>query len=108
MAQADKLKVGVGLICDGSNQVERYLKLSRGEGSPVEALKVVNDEANKTACGVASIAFVVGEEVGTVKLKDGVMHIMQIMVVATQTQRGWQQVPPTVQYTAVFEKFEEV
>lgn len=107
-AQDTKLRVGIGVVCDGSNQVERYLSLYRGEGSPTEALQVVNAEAHKTACGMASIAFVLGEQVGTVKQKDGLMRILQIIVVATRTHGGWQQIPPTVQYTAVFEKFEDV
>ena len=104
----DGLKVGIGIVCDGSNQVERYLSLYRGEGSPMAALQAVNAEAHKTACGMAKIAFVFGEQVGIVRQKDGQMRIVQIIVVATQVHGGWRQIPPTVQYTAVFEKFEEV
>ena len=114
MAKDDdaKLQVGFGVVCDTSAQMERYLTLYRGDISPETALRIVNSEANNAVagspvCGMASIAFAPGGEVGTVNVSGGMMHIMQITVVAMKTHRGWFKVPPTIQYTAMFEELTE-
>jgi hypothetical protein len=107
--QRDKsVEIGVGLICNSEAQVQRYLALHSPDRSPDLAIQVVNTEAHDpTACSLASIAFVRGNESGAVQVTGGVMKIMRITVVAAQTPLGWQPVTGLVQFTAIFEKLDE-
>ena len=72
------------------------------------AIQLVNSEAqDPNACAVSAIAFIRGDAGASVPVTGGMMKITQIVVVAAQTQFGWQRVPGFVQYTAIFEKLEE-
>jgi hypothetical protein len=106
--QNRSVEVGVGLICNSEAQVERYLALHLKDESPTVAIRTVNAEVqDPNACALAAIAFVRGEQGKSVVAQGGLMKIMQVMILATQTPAGWQRVPPIVQYTAIFEKLEE-
>jgi hypothetical protein len=101
----DNVKYGFGIICDSAPQVERYLRLSNGDASLQDAVHIVNTESkNPKACGLAAIAFVADEQIGTVNIPNGVAHVMRIKVVGTATNKGWEPVPVTIQYTALMEK----
>src|SRR6266702_4170543 len=54
--------IGRGLLCDTSQQAERFVTL-RNDGKEVEvALQNVNEEAHKSnACGIALVVFTGGE-----------------------------------------------
>jgi hypothetical protein len=105
----DNVHVGVGIICDSSAQVERYLALKNDNASVEDAIKTVNTEANQSsACGMAMVAFMTGDPIAKVSVQDGTMHVTKITVLAIATEHGWQQVPGTVQYTAFLEKLQSV
>lgn len=105
VAKDEKVQVGVGVVCDTSEQVEHYLTLSRSNTSPETALQIINSESKGSfACGMAAIAFMPGDQIGTVEVSGGMMRIMQITVVAMETDRGWIPVPRATQYTALFEE----
>lgn len=102
------LELGVGLICNSAEQVERYIALQTAQEPPDAAIRLVNDEAqDPNACAVAAVAFVRGDKGKSVQAPGGMMHITPVMILATQTAAGWQRVPPIVQFTAIFEKLEE-
>ena len=107
--QETEVKFGVGIICDTAQQVERYLViLNNGTASSKNALQAVNTEAkNPNACGMAAIAFLPDKQIGSVNTSNGAIRVMRIEIIATVTEAGWHQVPVTVQYTALVEKFEE-
>lgn len=99
------VEVGIGVICNSSDQIKRYLSLKKGEASIQNAIQLVNLEAkDERACGMAMVAFVTGHEADNVDVTDGTMHVRQITIVAVATDAGWHQIPETVQYTAFFEK----
>jgi hypothetical protein len=102
-------KVGAGIVCDTPQQLQRYLTL-HVEGAPAEsAIETVNSEFhNPVACGILVTAFIENQEVVKVTMRDGVLRLVQIIIVATMGDAGWQRMPATVQYTAVFVKTEEV
>jgi hypothetical protein len=102
------LEVGVGLICNSAQQVERFLSIHVTEKSPQEAIQLVNTEVNDpNACSLAAIAFVRGKESAAVPAPGGVMKVMEITIVAAQTPYGWQRLSGLVQFTAIFEKLDE-
>ena len=112
------IQVGIGVICNSTDQIRRYLavkndadaiKKSADEASIQHAVQVVNHEANdERACGMAMVAFVVGDETANVDVTDGTMHVHEITVVAVAIDGGWRRIQDTVQYTAFFEKLESV
>lgn len=98
-------EVGVGVVCDSAQQVERYLALYIGGSSSQSAVELVNTEShNPMACAMVAVAFVRGGEVNVVSTSSGQMRVMQITIIAARTEIGWQRVPPINQYTAIFEE----
>jgi hypothetical protein len=102
------IEIGVGLICNSEEQVQRYLSLHVKDEEPETAIQTVNTEAkDPNACSMAAIAFVRGKEGATVPAPGGQMKITQITIVAAQTPFGWEPVSDLVQYTAIFETLDE-
>src|SRR5262245_37609054 len=65
------LQVGVGVICNSHQQIERYLSAKK-ETSIQEAIKVVNREVkDNRACGMAMVAFTTGDRTGDIEVSDG-------------------------------------
>lgn len=94
--------IGHGAICDTPEEVSRFITLfKQGDDSQVVA-QAVNAEVGKpTACGIALIAFVVGDEVSKVRGPMGTARIVKITIVAVNLGRGWQPTAPFEQYTAL-------
>jgi hypothetical protein len=100
----EKVEIGQGLICDTSQQVERYVAL-RGNGTETNvALRTVNDEAHVAACSVAQVMFTPGERLGGLTVQGRLLSIMQINVHAFVNGPVWMKIPATVRYTVTAEK----
>lgn len=95
--------VGVGIICNTSDQAERFVSL-RAQGAAVRlALDAVNTEVNDAeACGVAAIAFLRDQTVKTRPMGDRLVQIVRINIVAGFNGSGWQRAAEmTVQYAVI-------
>jgi hypothetical protein len=104
----EDLAFGQGVLCNTAQQIERYLALYRNDTTPETAVQTVNTETRSPgACGFAYVAFIPGDSVGTVNVSGGVMRMMKITVLARKNERGWIQVMPTQQFTALFDEAEE-
>ena len=104
----NSIEVGVGLVCNSEQQVQRYLSLHAQDRAPETTLKLVNTESqDPNACSIAAVAFIRGKEGATVPAPGGQMKITEIRILAAQTPFGWQRVTGLVQYTAIFEKLDE-
>jgi len=94
--------VGIGIICNTSQQTQQFVRLQSSGARPELAMQAVNTNANDTrACGVAAIAFVRDETVDTVKLKDRLVQIVRVNVVAGFNGAGWQRVSNMVQFAVL-------
>jgi len=84
--------VGVSVLCNTPQQAEQFVSL-RGKGAaPEKAMQVVNAAARDGhACGIAAVAYIRDQSVGTVKLRDRLVQIVRINVVAGFTGSGWEQ-----------------
>ena len=103
-AQAQEYEHGTALLCDSQKQVERYVALFKGEEkSTIEAVNT--EEKDPNACGLASVAFVRGPELGTARNKDSAFQVVRILVIGVDTPQGVRPVPPTPYFT-VFEVVE--
>jgi hypothetical protein len=105
-----KLQLGVGVICNSPEQIERYLVLIQGDdSSSTQALHTVNHEAeNPIACGVATIAFVPDILIRTHTISNHIVKVMRVKIVGIPTENGWRQIEELFQFTAFVEKAEEV
>ncbi len=101
-----KTGVGQGIICDTSDQANRFLAL-RNNGSSIDgAVQLVNSEASdERACGAAVVAFKLEEELQQANLQhmDGKpVSVVKITVVAfSQDGENWSPILPKVQYTVL-------
>ncbi len=98
-ATADGPVVGVGVICNTSDQAEQFVSLRQQGQDVTPAVARVNQTAQQAkACGVAAIAFVPDKTVGTKTLGGRLVKIVRVNVVAGYNGSAWQQVANTVQY----------
>ena len=105
---AADLSVGVGVICDTAEQMKLYFAHYRGDTSAEAAADMVNTETKSPGgCGMASVAFLPGDFVENVAVTGGVMRMLKIVVFAMKTEKGWEMIAPTQQYTALFVKLDE-
>ena len=103
-ARAQEYEHGTALLCDSQKQVERYVALFKGEEQP--AINAVNtEEQNPTACGLATVAFMRGPQLGMARNKDNAFQIVRILVVGIETPTGLRPVKPAAYFT-VFEVLE--
>lgn len=95
----DTISVGHGIICNTSEQALRFVAL-RNEGSEtVQAIKVINQEAdNPTACGAAIIAFRIDEETDQQRMNGQRVRVVKVVVSAINNGAQWAPVPDIVQY----------
>jgi hypothetical protein len=98
-AQAREYEHGTALLCDSQQQVERYVALFKGEEqATIEAVNT--EEKDPNACGLASVAFVRGPDLGTARNKDNAFQIVRILVIGVDTPQGIRPVRPTPYFTA--------
>jgi hypothetical protein len=96
------LAVGRGIICNTSNQAERYVALRNEGAENVKAIQTVNEEAkNPQACGEAIVAITQGEAMTETRIQGKPVTIMKLTIVAFNDGQQWARIPETVQYTVI-------
>jgi opacity protein-like surface antigen len=94
--------VGVGMICNTSEQAEQFVAL-RAQGTETkQAMQTVNEQAHDPrACGVAAIAFIRDATLDTKAVNDKLLQVVRINVVAGFDGSDWQRVADMVQYAVM-------
>lgn len=101
LARGDDVQVGVGVVCDTKDQIQRFAKLSEQDGDVAQAIKSVNTEAkNPAACAQIMAAFVRGKDVAEVHRAHDALQVAEITILAVPEGNRWQVVSPVKQYTA--------
>jgi len=96
------VSVGRAIICDTSEQAQRFVALRNGGSEAVQALQVINKEAaNPSACGTAIVAFRSGEPIGSARVDGQLVNVVKITVLAFNNGARWSMVPETVQYAVL-------
>ena len=94
--------VGVGVICNTSEEAMQFVDLRSHGAAPDQAVQAVNANAmDERACGVAAIAYVHDGTVDTMKLENQLVQIVRINVVAGFNGSAWQRVSGMVQYAVL-------
>lgn len=98
----DKVQVGSGVICDTQEEVTEFVRLM-AEHDAGGAMQTVNRSAgNPLACGMATVAFRTGEQLGEVHNGKGSFKILRIEVVAGAADGNWHMLTPRrTQFTAI-------
>jgi len=85
-------------VCDTQEQVQRYIALYNGDSE--SAISAVNAEvSDPAACGMASVAYVRGPQIGTRHGRDMAFDIVRILVVGVSTPNGIRAVKPAAYFT---------
>src|SRR5215472_924368 len=83
----DEVQVGMALVCDTQQQVERYVAVYDGDAGT--AVRTVNvEEHDPNACGIASMAYMVSPPVATARSKNATFQIVKVIVVGLVTNEG--------------------
>ena len=97
-----QISVGRAIICDTSEQAQRFVALRNGGSELTQALQVINREAaNPSACGTAVVAFRSGEAIGSGRVEGQLVHVVKVTVLAFNNGARWSMVPETVQYAVL-------
>ncbi len=98
----DHPAIGVGVMCNTSEQAAQYIGLLAGGQAPAPAMKAVNTQAhNPRACGMATVAFLRDATLVTKTVRGKLVQIVRINVVAGYTGAGWQRTSGMVQYAVM-------
>lgn len=93
--------VGIGMICNTSQQAERFVALRAQGANGDKAMLTVNKEAkDPRACGLAAIAFTRGVTLTSKPVANMLVQVVRINVVAGFNGDGWQPAD-LVQYAVV-------
>jgi hypothetical protein len=94
--------VGIGIICDTADQAEQLVSLRAGGADSRNAILAVNTKAkNPRACGVAAVAFVRDATLGSRAVKNKLLQVVRINILAGFNGSGWQQTAGMVQYAVI-------
>ena len=94
------VQVGTALVCDTQEQVERFVAVYAGDAAT--AVSAVNaEEHDPSACGMASVAYVVSPPLATARSKDATFQIVKILVLGAITEDGFQPVKPAPFFSAL-------
>jgi hypothetical protein len=98
----DNVAIGVGLICNTPEQMQRVVNLRNTGQEMQRAVLVVNDEAkDPRACGIAAVAFMSDKLVEMKEVNGKLVQIMRINVVAAFDGQHWSRVPAMTQYALI-------
>jgi len=93
--------VGIGVICNTSQQAEQFVTLRRKGTEPERAMQTVNAGArDQRACGVAAIAYIRDATIETTAMRDQLVQIVRVNVVAGFNGSAWQRAD-MVQYAVL-------
>src|SRR5436190_15652809 len=99
-AGAYEIETGSALICDTQKQAERLASFL--DYNVKSALGIVNVEADDPkACGSASVAYIRGGVLGTIRNKSETYQIVEVIVVGVGSDRGFRNVAPTTYVSLV-------
>ena len=97
---AHDVQVGTALVCDTQEQVERFVAVYAGDAAT--AVRTVNaEEHDPSACGMASVAYVVSPPLATARSKDATFQIVKILVLGVTTEDGFRPVKPAPFFSAL-------
>jgi hypothetical protein len=98
----DNLTIGVGIICNTPEQMQRLVGLRNTGAQPERAVNVVNREAkDPRACGVAAVAYTTGKMVDMPNVQGKLVQIVRIDVVAAFNGQSWARIPSMTQYALI-------
>lgn len=94
--------VGVGVICNTTEQAEQFVRLRAGGAEAAMAMDAVNRDAqDPRACGLAAVAFRRDKTLETRTVQGKLMSIVRISVVAGYNGGQWLRVQPMTQYAVM-------
>ena len=101
-SDASATAVGVGVICNTTEQAEQFIRLRTDGVDPSVAMSTVNARAqDPQACGLAAVAFHPDETLDTRTVQGKELSIVKISVIAGFNGAQWLRVPPMTQYAVM-------
>jgi hypothetical protein len=92
------VEVVTGPVCETQEDVQRYIARYDGDAqATVEALNAEVD--NPHACGIATVAYLRGPQIGNGWGHDTAFEIVRILVVGVDTKEGIRTVRPAAFFT---------
>ena len=94
--------VGIGVICNTSQQAEQYVSLRAHGQAITPAMTTVNRRAKQPrACGIAAIAYIRGRTLDSKPINGKLVQIVRVSVIAGYNGVTWHQIANTTQYAVI-------
>jgi len=98
---AGQIRVGTGVICDTQDEATNFVRIM-SEHDAGAALQQINSQSQQPmACGMATVAFRSGKNMGEIRTAKGSFNIVEIEIIAGAVDGSWHMVPNRTQYTAM-------
>ena len=97
----DKIHVGTGVICDTQDEATSFVRIMSDRDAGAALQQVNSQSTTPMACGMATVAFRAGKNMGEIRTSKGSFNIVEIQVVAGAVDGSWRMVPNRTQFTAV-------
>jgi hypothetical protein len=102
MENDTNLSIGIGIICNTSDQMQRLVGLRMDGAEVPRAVSTVNTEVkDPRACGVAAVAFMSDKMVDMKNVNGKMVQIVRISVVAAFDGQQWARIPVMTQYALI-------
>ena len=98
----DNVVIGIGIICNTSDQMRQLVSQRIGGAEIDHAIRVVNNGAkDPRACGVAAVAYLSDKMVDMKNVNGKLVQIVRINVLAAFDGKKWARVPAMTQYALI-------
>jgi hypothetical protein len=96
-----QVHVGTGVICDTQDEATSFVRIMSDQDAGAALQEINSKSTSPMACGMATVAFRAGKQMGEIRTSKGSFNIVEIEVIAGAVDGSWRMVPSRTQYTAV-------
>jgi len=96
-----KIHVGTGVICDTQDEATSFVRIMSDQDAGTALQEINSQSTTPMACGMATVAFRAGKNMGEIRTSKGSFNIVEIQVIAGAVDGAWRMVPNRTQFTAV-------
>ncbi len=96
-----KIHVGTGVICDTQDEATSFVRIMSDQDAGTALQEINSQSTTPMACGMATVAFRAGKNMGEIRTSKGSFNLVEIQVIAGAVDGAWRMVPNRTQFTAV-------
>ena len=89
------------MFCDTQDEATSFVRIMSDQDAGTALQEINSQSTTPMACGMATVAFRAGKNMGEIRTSKGSFNIVEIQVIAGAVDGAWRMVPNRTQFTAV-------